>query len=174
MKKLEIKHLSPYAPFELKWHLLGIGSGVETITNMIGLNFKENNILFDASYLPLNNHLNHGGVVSKPILRPLSDLFVLLNENHAHYTIIEQLSDLSDSSLELDFIEYLELLELLSDINEADFTKCPWSIMCQLFELHFDVFGLIEEGLAIDINTCLLYTSPSPRDRQKSRMPSSA
>ena len=28
-------------------------------------------------------------------------------------------------------------------------------------------------GLSID-NTCLLYTSPSPRDRQKSRMPSSA
>ena len=25
-----------------------------------------------------------------------------------------------------------------------------------------------------DIDTCLLYTSPSPRDRQKSRMPSSA
>ena len=25
-----------------------------------------------------------------------------------------------------------------------------------------------------DINYCLLYTSPSPRDRQKSRMPSSA
>ena len=24
------------------------------------------------------------------------------------------------------------------------------------------------------LNTCLLYTSPSPRDRQKSRMPSSA
>ena len=29
----------------------------------------------------------------------------------------------------------------------------------------------IETGM---INTCLLYTSPSPRDRQKSRMPSSA
>ena len=26
----------------------------------------------------------------------------------------------------------------------------------------------------IDVNVCLLYTSPSPRDRQKSRMPSSA
>ena len=25
-----------------------------------------------------------------------------------------------------------------------------------------------------EIRTCLLYTSPSPRDRQKSRMPSSA
>ena len=28
--------------------------------------------------------------------------------------------------------------------------------------------------LTIVRNTCLLYTSPSPRDRQKSRMPSSA
>ena len=26
----------------------------------------------------------------------------------------------------------------------------------------------------IDLHGCLLYTSPSPRDRQKSRMPSSA
>ena len=31
--------------------------------------------------------------------------------------------------------------------------------------------GAIPEGT---INSCLLYTSPSPRDRQKSRMPSSA
>ena len=29
-------------------------------------------------------------------------------------------------------------------------------------------------GIGCDSNTCLLYTSPSPRDRQKSRMPSSA
>ena len=31
------------------------------------------------------------------------------------------------------------------------------------------------EAIGLDrIRTCLLYTSPSPRDRQKSRMPSSA
>ena len=29
-------------------------------------------------------------------------------------------------------------------------------------------------GIRTLTNTCLLYTSPSPRDRQKSRMPSSA
>ena len=29
-------------------------------------------------------------------------------------------------------------------------------------------------GILTVINNCLLYTSPSPRDRQKSRMPSSA
>ena len=31
-----------------------------------------------------------------------------------------------------------------------------------------------EENLAMFRTVCLLYTSPSPRDRQKSRMPSSA
>ena len=33
--------------------------------------------------------------------------------------------------------------------------------------------GSVTAGMAI-YDTCLLYTSPSPRDRQKSRMPSSA
>ena len=34
-------------------------------------------------------------------------------------------------------------------------------------------YALLELGVSEDI-VCLLYTSPSPRDRQKSRMPSSA
>ena len=34
--------------------------------------------------------------------------------------------------------------------------------------------GIIPEAMALIVNNCLLYTSPSPRDRQKSRMPSSA
>ena len=32
----------------------------------------------------------------------------------------------------------------------------------------------VEITRVVEIQTCLLYTSPSPRDRQKSRMPSSA
>ena len=32
----------------------------------------------------------------------------------------------------------------------------------------------LEQGLTDHPNTCLLYTSPSPRDRTRSRMPSSA
>ena len=31
-----------------------------------------------------------------------------------------------------------------------------------------------EDTIAVSNSSCLLYTSPSPRDRQKSRMPSSA
>ena len=33
---------------------------------------------------------------------------------------------------------------------------------------------IAEDALPKNANVCLLYTSPSPRDRQKSRMPSSA
>ena len=32
----------------------------------------------------------------------------------------------------------------------------------------------LDEQLEIDTELCLLYTSPSPRDRTRSRMPSSA
>ena len=45
----------------------------------------------------------------------------------------------------------------------------------KLEELYEDPNIPMEFGtLILQINTCLLYTSPSPRDRQKSRMPSSA
>ena len=38
-----------------------------------------------------------------------------------------------------------------------------------------DIMGLEVSGEIVDTGyRCLLYTSPSPRDRQKSRMPSSA
>ena len=39
-----------------------------------------------------------------------------------------------------------------------------------LYNANIDKIMKINPGF----NTCLLYTSPSPRDRQKSRMPSSA
>ena len=39
--------------------------------------------------------------------------------------------------------------------------------------LRADIARLRDVGVT-DFNACLLYTSPSPRDRQKSRMPSSA
>ena len=39
---------------------------------------------------------------------------------------------------------------------------------------HFMHKEIYEQRTIIQDMTCLLYTSPSPRDRQKSRMPSSA
>ena len=48
----------------------------------------------------------------------------------------------------------------------------------EVFASNGDTFDTHDPGsgekLATVANICLLYTSPSPRDRQKSRMPSSA
>ena len=44
-----------------------------------------------------------------------------------------------------------------------------------IWNLHADAHDFdIHTGDAEEATSCLLYTSPSPRDRQKSRMPSSA
>ena len=40
--------------------------------------------------------------------------------------------------------------------------------------IHANKAANLKSKLAAHISNCLLYTSPSPRDRQKSRMPSSA
>ena len=37
-----------------------------------------------------------------------------------------------------------------------------------------DVRGKVISSGFVDLNACLLYTSPSPRDKRQSRMPSSA
>ena len=44
----------------------------------------------------------------------------------------------------------------------------------KLFESYDEGKNLIAYGVAGTGKTCLLYTSPSPRDRTRSRMPSSA
>lgn len=63
---------------------------------------------------------------------------------------------------------FMPILRPLSDLNKAEFrtfeqweyvtdndtsSELMWDEWEYLFENHFDVFGLIEKGLAIDINT---------------------
>ena len=62
-------------------------------------------------------------------------------------------------------------LALASLVEEAAFTKVTAQVLKQLnYQFTCDQYAA-EYG---KVYTCLLYTSPSPRDRQKSRMPSSA
>ena len=62
----------------------------------------------------------------------------------------------------------IDLNDLLATIKSNPFPKA----VSDPKTLHF--FFLAEPAVDPDIKACLLYTSPSPRDRQKSRMPSSA
>ena len=63
-------------------------------------------------------------------------------------------------------------------VNEASFTNdlgadsLDTVELIMEFEKEFDI--QIPDDQAENISTCLLYTSPSPRDVEESRMPSSA
>ena len=78
-------------------------------------------------------------------------------------------------------------LNILSEEESDQKTKDEYTNVSQLFIEKLDVdadiadilvhegFSTLEEIAYVPIDElCLLYTSPSPRDRQKSRMPSSA
>ena len=62
--------------------------------------------------------------------------------------------------------------------QEADFVVLPmFDGESGISANHAPMIGRLGPGelrVKDGNNTCLLYTSPSPRDRQKSRMPSSA
>ena len=66
----------------------------------------------------------------------------------------------------------------VADAEMAAMTECQvllevWAIYIELIRI-LENFGIAVGGRVAQMEHCLLYTSPSPRDRQKSRMPSSA
>ena len=59
----------------------------------------------------------------------------------------------------------------------TDKTECnnpPFGRILTAMVTPFTENGDVDYELAIKLSNCLLYTSPSPRDAQLSRMPSSA
>ena len=81
----------------------------------------------------------------------------------------------TESDSNYDGLDKMSVSELLLNINKEDKTVAH-SVENQLPKIEKLVEAIIPKmkigGRLFYI--CLLYTSPSPRDRQKSRMPSSA
>eukprot|EP00828_Plagiopyla_frontata_P002595 TRINITY_DN10457_c0_g1_i3.p1 TRINITY_DN10457_c0_g1~~TRINITY_DN10457_c0_g1_i3.p1 ORF type:complete len:180 (-),score=37.01 TRINITY_DN10457_c0_g1_i3:63-602(-) len=66
------------------------------------------------------------------------------------------------------------LRRMLSDEQQTNFRQ-PRELVFLLYALGLTHYRMGQEDKAKQLyQYCLLYTSPSPRDRQKSRMPSSA
>ena len=71
------------------------------------------------------------------------------------------------------YIESLEGVEKITGrkVKNYSIDLCDMLAVRDVFKAHPDFDGIIHFAA---YKSCLLYTSPSPRDRQKSRMPSSA
>ena len=66
----------------------------------------------------------------------------------------------------------LKITTAKSDTTPPDYEKGVLNVMAK-GGIDSSEVGFLVHGTTVVIN-CLLYTSPSPRDRRKSRMPSSA
>ena len=87
------------------------------------------------------NYWKESGVELKPILRPLSDLTKEIKHDGDKFTPCT------------DYYYIKDELEELSALDSSYIRYTRYNVVKVLFELHFDFFGLIEKGLAIDINT---------------------
>ena len=73
-----------------------------------------------------------------------------------------------------DKMEDVGLIHAINNSSGAISLHIPWDIPSDYNAIKQLAADLNLKFDAVNSNTCLLYTSPSPRDRQKSRMPSSA
>lgn len=140
--KLELKDLAPYLPFDVgythKYLDLKVIYGKLDTRNIIEL---------------MNPNTNHC-----IILRPLSDLSSLgnyeiqINEHTINTMLGYGVIEFSHYKGDLDFIyegDYDQRYDSSKTINFNTFEI----VRNELLKGHYDLFGLIEKGLAIDINT---------------------
>lgn len=130
--KLELKHLAPYLPYGLKMQAKHTNLEYSTMTlcDKTGLsNIGISDVIDDIECF-------------KPILRPLSDLTKQQEADICEYSDIERVV-FSGNPSTLYFTNTEEKTYLDDYLDTLNY----------LFKNHFDVFGLIPNGLAIDINT---------------------
>src|SRR5665213_937088 len=108
--------------------------------------------------------LNQAAVLSQPIPSIL-EISENLTEDDSAIAIIRDKINANDKSLGLRNLQMLSII--LKQINSTSKTYA------EQLNQYDSLFDSIKVQI-IDVRNCLLYTSPSPRDRQKSRMPSSA
>ena len=149
--KLELKHLAPYLPYKLKLHNLTVGKTLKMIgcefTHELRIRLTDGLYAYDVCKI-------------KPILRPLSDLTkisdeLLINEYTINILLHEKYNQqygiFSHYKGQLD-IELDGEPDLRYDSNKSISFFTILTIQEQLLKGHYDIFGLIEKGLAIDIN----------------------
>lgn len=156
MKTLQLHHLAPYLPYELMIQVTN-GNEVESLC-LTGLTSKDGFDIAEISNTEFYFNEPPDDFYIKPILKPLSSLtknqlmeLIRMKEdypiiNFSPYDIEKSpmiLFGVNDGRMKHDVLTYIDLERL----SIMQFGK--------LLEWHFDIFGLIEKGLALDIKTAI-------------------
>ena len=136
--ELELKHLVGYLPYGLKI------INIELHVNGFRSKHSIKNLVLTPSNLEIGLK-DVDGIKEKPILRPLSDLNKYCGD--LGFTPNRKLSELGFGMDNFDEDYTFE------DFLNADILNNSFAFIQKLLEWHFDIYGLIENGLAIDKNT---------------------
>ena len=132
--ELELKHIAPYTPYNL------IGSF--WLSQVAGVELKKDEIR-TKKLTPDNFEffLNY----CKPHLYPLSMLTKPIEHNGERFVPAKYWESGGGN-----FYQY-QLFH--DDLKKRNLLSLPYLATCKFFEWHFDLFGLIHNGLAIDKST---------------------
>jgi len=158
--KLELKHLSPYLPYELKIQVRAYPDPIQSYNkgnkgklisiDLTGISYSHTNKIWKASGYSFES--------IKPILRPLSDLtsgvcIRMFKEVHGSRDDIS-----CNDSRKKRFVHWsndefgvegiMRILDKMGRLCRMSKDEFEW-----LYKNHYDLDGLIPEGLALDINT---------------------
>ena len=75
---------------------------------------------------------------------------------------------MTDNIIDRDKLQDKLINQMLDDMD----IKTMMAVLYDYFDVDYDKYS--DEELITEVKDCLLYTSPSPRDVEESRMPSSA
>ena len=124
--KLTIEHLAAYLPYEV--HLMNKYGNWHNTTLNKGISIYQ---MLDM----------------KPILRPLSDLIKEIEHNGEKFVPIDWIEE-KYYTLDL----HRQCKRFLEEDGENWINQSDYMLVVHLIEWHFDIFGLIETGLAINYN----------------------
>jgi len=172
MKKLEIKHLSAYLAHDLKCFAIGeIVNETECSENPTPKTFLLHGLVNNkVSILGREKHMVELDEVF-PILRPMSDLSKIINHKgeefiplgRLHYKYVLTASGKRNTKAKYSYHEENGIVGTWTgngaegrfgvSINLNNIFNCNYKMIQWLISWHFDVFGLINDEIAIDINT---------------------
>jgi hypothetical protein len=139
MQQLELKHIAPYFPYELKCQYAGvllsgqISTGVLRHLTCSGASFE------DRAYW--------GFSAFKPILKPIGEFDPRILAIQAFVFDFVGLGKWCDA-----YDEFLDICGNDMANIEIRVLQAPQPIFNYLLSEHYDVFGLIDKGLAISAN----------------------
>lgn len=169
--KIELKHLAPYLPYRLNCYGQGeVIEGTESDENPIPklltiIGLDANWVTVEGIRITVDESIMIEDCM--PILRPLSDLTKEICHDNKNFTPIKSLqfseseiivteyrSNLNEKANTIT-ITYKLMGDVFTDfiVNRDTVENTDYKYVKLLLEWHFDIFGLIEQGLAIDINS---------------------